>query len=70
MHNFPKHMYEMTEAELIRELGILEPRVRELYARLDRGELKSKDLFELNRSDIRATMIRAELDARCNAACV
>lgn len=60
----------MTEAELIRELAQLELRVSELYAQLKKDDITSKEIFELNRKRIRACLILAELDERCNAACV
>lgn len=70
MSNLPKHLFQMTEAELIRELAQLEPRVAEMFAQLKNGGLSSKELFVLNRCDIRARLIRAELDDRYDAACV
>lgn len=70
MSNLPKHLFQMTEAELIRELAQLEPRVSELYAQLKNDDISSKELFELNRKRIRACLIRAELEERINAACV
>ena len=66
----PMQPFQMTEAEIIRELAGLEPRVRDLYAQLERDELMSKDVFELNRSAIRAAFLRDELDSRICTACV
>jgi hypothetical protein len=61
--------FKMTEAELIRELASLEPRVREMVASIN-DSTQSDTLIQLVRSRLRARVLRHELESRTLSACV
>jgi hypothetical protein len=61
--------FKMTEAELIRELASLEPRVREMVDSINEST-QCDTLIQLVRARLRARMLRDELESRTLSACV